>query len=90
MSGFLPDDWKMAHVIPIHKKGRKDDIENYRPVSLTSLIMTIFEKCIRVMLYDRCKSSISPKQHGFLPGKSCTTQMIDYSNMLALNLNLKS
>ena len=34
--GEIPDDWKIANVIPLHKKGAKDKVENYRPVSLTS------------------------------------------------------
>ena len=76
--GKLPADWKTAHVVPIHKKGKKDDIENYRPISLTSLVVKIFEKCIRDLLIDKCNSKITSKQHGFLPGRSYTTQMVDY------------
>ena len=34
-----PRDWKLAHLVPVHKKGSKDNIENYRPISLTSLVM---------------------------------------------------
>ena len=33
---FAPD-WKVANVVPVHKKGSKDNIENYRPISLTNL-----------------------------------------------------
>ena len=36
-SGSLPQDWKCAHVTPIHKKGARDLVSNYRPVSLTSI-----------------------------------------------------
>ena len=89
ISGVLPDDWKTANVVPIHKKGRKDDIENYRPVSLTSLVMKIFEKCIRLRIYNLCKDKISSAQHGFLPEKSCTTQLIQFSEALSFNLNCK-
>ena len=88
--GKLPADWKTAHVVPIHKKGRKDDVENYRPISLTSLVMKIFEKCLRDVLLDDCLPKITPKQHGFLPNRSCTTQMISYTDILSLNLNHKS
>ncbi|TRZ09501.1 hypothetical protein HGM15179_017597, partial [Zosterops borbonicus] len=34
----VPDDWKLAYVTPIHKKGRKEDPGNYRPRSLTSVL----------------------------------------------------
>ena len=35
LSGEVPEDWRLANVTPIYKKGRKDDLGNYRPVSLT-------------------------------------------------------
>ena len=37
LTGEVPTDWKLANVMPIYKKGRKDDPGNYRPVSLTSV-----------------------------------------------------
>ena len=40
--GSLPREWKLANVVPIHKKGSKDNIENYRPNSLTSLVMQTY------------------------------------------------
>ena len=75
-TGQLPSDWKLANVVPVHKKGDKSNVENYRPISLTSLVMKVMEKYLRDELYDKCRQFISDKQHGFLPQKSCTTQLI--------------
>lgn len=41
-SGKLPQSFKHATVIPICKKGAKDDVGNYRPISLTSVISNYF------------------------------------------------
>ena len=91
-TGVLPSDWKIANVVPVHKKGSKNNVENYRPISLTSLIMKQFEKVIRAELMSRCEHRINPSQHGFLPYKSCTTQMVLYTDSIArsLNENLKT
>jgi len=43
----VPADWKSANVTPIFKKGSRSSVENYRPVSLTSLICKVFESIIR-------------------------------------------
>ena len=45
--GFVPDDWKTANISPIFKKGNRNMADNYRPVSLTSLICKSFETIIR-------------------------------------------
>ena len=40
--GIFPQTLKHATVIPIHKKGNKDDVNNYRPISLLSVYSKIF------------------------------------------------
>ena len=66
VTGIIPDDWKLASVVPIHKKDEKGSVENYRPIFLTSLIMKIFEKCIRQELSNACDELLDPRQHGFI------------------------
>ncbi|KFW67128.1 hypothetical protein AS28_05713, partial [Pygoscelis adeliae] len=46
LTGEVPDDWRLANVMPIYKKGRKEDPGNYRPVSLTSVPGKIMEPFI--------------------------------------------
>ena len=52
-SGIIPMDWKVANVVPVYKKGSKDDIENCRPISLTCLTMKTFERILKEELLAR-------------------------------------
>ena len=88
--GQLPPDWKSENIVPIHKKGDKGDVNNYQEISLTSLAVKIMETCVRDELYNNCKHLISDKQHGFLPEKSCTTQMIPCIDNITQSLNSRS
>ncbi|HEX8808198.1 MAG TPA: hypothetical protein VF760_04300 [Xanthobacteraceae bacterium] len=46
-SGKIPQEWKDAHVTALCKKGAKDKCENYRPISLTSIVGKLLESLIK-------------------------------------------
>ena len=48
----LPNEWKKVNVIPVHKKGDKQVINNYRPVSLLPICSKTFEKIIFNSLFE--------------------------------------
>ena len=77
--GKLPDTWKVANITPIHKKGPKHQVNNYRPISLTSILCKILERLIRKELMDHMESNnlFTKHQHGFRKGHSCVTQLIE-------------
>ena len=78
----------MANIVPVYKKGDKNCIENYRPISLTCIVSKIFEKCIRDELLSHCKDLIYDAQYGFMPNKSCVTQLVPFSHDISLGLNV--
>ena len=86
-AGYIPKEWKIANVVPIHKKGSKEDVENYRPISLTCLVMKVFERIIKEELLLHIEHKLDQRQHGFLRNKSCTTNMIDFAENLAVSIN---
>ena len=60
-------DWRSAVIHPIFKKGNKSDAKNYRPVSLTSVVVKILESLIREELVKHLEDNgiITDRQHGF-------------------------
>ena len=53
-TGVVPKEWRTANVVPVHKKGSKSDVKNYRPISLTSLVSKVFERIVRDKLMEKC------------------------------------
>ena len=62
----------------LFKKGSRNKSENYRPVSLTSVICKLLERLIKDHLVDFLVKNklINPSQHGFLKARSCLTNML--------------
>ena len=73
-----PDMWKLANVTPIFKKGDKQLIKNYRPISLLQICSKMFEKIIFNNLYKYLNANnlITKNQSGFRPGDSTSNQLL--------------
>ena len=74
-TGSLPLQWKLSNIIPILKKGDNKIVNNYRPVSLLCIASKIMEKIIHEEMLHKVMSSINNRQHGFLPNRSCATNL---------------
>lgn len=74
----LPDEWKHAQVTAIFKKGAKTKAQNYRPVSLTSIICKTLESIVRDHITKHMTENklFSSKQFGFISGRSTTLQLL--------------
>ena len=66
-SGTVPSEWKQAKVVPLFNSGNKDDLDNYRPISILPILSKILEKAVFHQLHSyRSKNSLlSPYQSGF-------------------------
>ena len=80
--GIFPDDWKKGNIVPIFKKGDKQNIKNYRPVSLLPICSKIFERIIydNMLKHFLDNNLITPKQSGFRPGDSCINQLLSITH----------
>ena len=73
----IPNMWKTANVIALHKKGSKKQALNYRPVSLTCILCKVYEQFIRSHLLNFVENKIIPSQHGFVNQKSCFSNILE-------------
>ena len=82
ISECFPNEWKKANVIPVHKKGDKQIINNYRPVSLLPICSKIFEKIIFFSLFKFLKDNkfLNCNQSGFRCGDSCVHQLLSVTH----------
>ncbi len=83
----IPAEWKLANIILLHKKGMKDHVENYRPISLLSIITKTLERCVLNHLSHRIQSTIHSAQYGFVSGKSSTAQLLSTLQTIGKNLD---
>ena len=76
--------WKKANVISVHKKDKKQCVNNYRPVSLLPVFAKIFENLIFNEIYsflDREKL-LNTNQSGFRPFDSCVNQLLTITHKI--------
>ena len=45
-SGMVPSEWKQAKVVPLFKSGNKDDLDNYKTISILLILSKILEKVV--------------------------------------------
>ena len=78
--GVVPDVFKMAYVAPVYKGGSKLNPANFRPVSLTSHVMKVFERVLKVQLVGHLVENdlLKNNQHGFIAGRSTQTQLLQH------------
>ena len=79
-TGEIPEALKLQTIIPLFKKGSKSLPENYRPVSLTSHLIKLFERVLRRKLIKHIEENnlLSDNQHAFRAGRSCLSQLLQH------------
>ena len=86
-SVFYVSGWKQANISPIHRKGSRQEIENYREISLFPVVAKIQEKCVAKKFIPHINAILHPSQHGFKQGLSCTSQLLEVLQNIGVKLD---
>ncbi|XP_065093369.1 uncharacterized protein LOC135714035 [Ochlerotatus camptorhynchus] len=77
-------------MVPIHKTGNLNRVENYRGISILCCLGKVFEKLVHQFLYNASRPLICEFQHGFVERRSTTTNLMCYTNTLFHEVEARS
>ena len=92
ISKQIPEQWSLAKIVPIHKKGMKNEMSNYRPVANLCAATKIYERLILQRIQEIEEEEnvdiTGENQHGFKRKRSTTTAGLAIQSALARALDL--
>lgn len=82
--GVFPAPLKQSIVTPVHKSGERDDVSNYRPISVLTAISKVIEKLInnRLISYLNKFSILSENQFGFRQSRSTEDAILSLTSLV--------
>ena len=88
-TGTFPHKLKHAIVTPVYKKGSRNDLNNYRPISILNIFSKIFEKLMKnhLVKYISDKNILYEHQYGFQKNKSTLDALLHFSESLYKKLD---
>ena len=89
LSGIFPDDWKCARVTQLFKQVEASDLNNYRPISVISVIANVFERIVYDQLYNFLSDEdiISTHQSGFRSLHSTVAALLEATDNWTFNID---
>lgn len=86
----FPSIWKLSSVTPIFKSGDKDDVKNYRPISILSHLAKLFESLVVHHIQPSVNQILVQEQHGFRPCRSVVTNLLLFTNFVSSVIEKRS
>ena len=87
--GVVPDDWKTSRLVPLFKSGNREEMDNYRSISLLSVISKIAEKVVyhQLFSYLNANNLLSSCQSGFRKNFSTETSVTFFLDEIYRNMD---
>ena len=88
-SGVYPNLLKLVKVVPIHKGGSTQDINNYRPILLLSIFDKIIEKLMHKRLYTFLEDNniLYHNQYGFRKNNSTVYALVQITELIKASID---
>ena len=86
----FPKIWKQSVLFPVFKSGDKRNVRNYRGITNLSAASKLFEIIVSQNILNAMKCYISPNQHGFMPGRSVATNLLNFTSTCFMQLESKA
>ncbi|KAJ3652415.1 hypothetical protein Zmor_018383 [Zophobas morio] len=87
LTSTFPKVWKTSRIIPVFKFDNRSHIHNYRPIALLSNYSKIFECIVSKAMYAHMLPMINVNQHGFVQGRSTTTNLMEFTQFVSSALD---
>ncbi|KAK6760971.1 hypothetical protein RB195_022153 [Necator americanus] len=78
----IPNQWKTSRTVLIHKKGDREDLRNYRPICLLSVLYNVFTKIILTRIFKTLDEAQPQEQAVFRQGLSCLDHIQTVSKVI--------
>ena len=87
--GYFPEEWAEGYIIPLHKKGSANDVENYRGITLLSILGKLFTRVLNNRLSEWAENYyvFIEAQAGFRPGMGTTDNIFILRGLITHILN---
>lgn len=87
--GYFPDSWSLGEIIPIHKKGSKANVENYRGITLLSVLGKLFTRILnnRLTSWAENYGVYIEAQAGFRQNMSTVDNVFILNSLISHSLN---
>lgn len=88
-TGYIPNEFKVAKVVPVFKSGERDDFNNYRPISLLSSFSKLFEKVVamEVLRFINHRDILYIHQYGFRKNHNTNHPMLHFLDRIYNSMN---
>ena len=80
--GVAPEQWRICNIIPVPKKGDLTDTNNYRGISLTSIVTKTLNRMILNRIQPEVDKKLRDNQNGFRKGRSTTSHILTLRRIL--------